>query len=59
MAANTPGYNIRLCIRIRANAQGRRVAHYFSRAALRWLPVKIADADRWIAAGEADAYEGA
>ena len=50
----TPGYTIRLNIRFTTDAAGRPRASYFSRLSFRWLPVKVADAERWIAAGQAD-----
>jgi hypothetical protein len=50
----TPGYSIRLNIRFTTDAAGRQRASYFSARALRWLPVKVADAERWIATDVAD-----
>jgi hypothetical protein len=50
----TPGYTMRLSIRIVADKNGTPRATYFSRGALRWLPIKVADAERFLANDQAD-----
>ena len=52
---NTPGFNCRISIRIKADTNGRLRAIYWSRRAMRWLPIKIADAELFLATGAADA----
>lgn len=52
-ANTTPGYNSRITVRIRTNKKGRKMAHYFSRACCRWLPLKVADAEMFIATDQA------
>jgi hypothetical protein len=53
----TPGYPMRLNIRFTIDSAGRPRAAYFSIRAFRWLPIKVADAHRWIAADQADAAD--
>lgn len=50
----TPGYNTRLAIWFATTRTGRRVAYYFSFAAMRAIRVPIADAEFWIAGDLAD-----
>lgn len=50
----TPGYVIRLSIRIVADKNGNPRATYFSPNAMRWLPIKVADAERFLTNGQAD-----
>jgi hypothetical protein len=51
---NTPGYNIRLAIRIVTDKNGRLRATYWSMAAMRNLPLKVADAELMLATDQAD-----
>ena len=51
---NTPGYNIRLTITIKADKNGRTRATYWSMAAGRNLPIAMADAQEFLATGQAD-----
>lgn len=49
---NTPGYKSRITIRIRADKNGQRRAHYWGMAR-RWLPLPLADAELFLAADQA------
>jgi hypothetical protein len=53
---NTPGFNIHLDIKFIVTKNGKRRATYFSRRALRWLPVPVANADLFVAQGLATEY---
>ena len=53
--ANTPGYNIRLTIKIAEDKNGHRRATYWSMACMRNLPIAIAKAEKFLANGEANA----
>lgn len=53
---NTPGFNIRLELKFTIDRTGRKRASYWSYKAFRWLPVQTRDAERWIAAGDADLH---
>lgn len=50
----TPGYNTRLGIWFTTTRTGRRVAWYFSFAAMRAIRVSVTDAEIWIAGDLAD-----
>lgn len=51
----TPGFNIRLTIRIKTNKSGRKIAQRWSPRALRWVPMPLADAELFLATNQADA----
>lgn len=52
----TPGYNKHLSIKFTITKNSQRRATYFSRA-MRWLPIPAAEADLFIAAGQATEYK--
>ena len=52
----TPGYNIRLTIKLFTAKNGQQHATYWSRAAMRNLPLRRADAELFLATNQADAY---
>ncbi len=52
--SKTPGYNIRLTIKIAADKNSRTRATYWSMRAMCWLPIKIADAELFLATEQAD-----
>lgn len=56
MTSNTPGYNFRLTIKIKADKNGKRRATYWSMRAMRNLPLPIDTADLLLATEQADAY---
>lgn len=67
-AAETPGYSIRLTIRLKTGRSGRKMAHRWSpdpggRADMtcpgtgRWLRMKLVDAELLIAQEMADQYD--
>jgi len=56
MTNNTPGYSIRLTIKITTDKTGRRRATYWSMRAMRNLPLKIDDADLFLATEQADRH---
>lgn len=51
---NTPGYNCRIAIRFTTDKNGRKLAHYWSRGAFRWIRIVTANAEMWIAQDLAD-----
>jgi hypothetical protein len=53
---NTPGFDFHLDIKFTVTKNGKRRATYFSRRALRWLPVPVANADLFVAQGLATEY---
>jgi hypothetical protein len=52
----TPGYNRRLTIKLTTTKNGQPRATYWS-SGLRWLPIKRADAEMFLAMNQADAYK--
>jgi len=54
MTNTTPGFDFRLTIRIKADKNGKRRATYWSMRTMRNLPLKIDDADFWLATEQAD-----
>jgi hypothetical protein len=52
----TPGYNRRLMIKLAVTKNGQPRATYWS-SSLRWLPIKRADAEMFLALDQADAYK--
>ncbi len=53
-ASKTPGYNVRLSIRFTTDRNGRVRATRYSSMNQRWFPVKVSDAELWIAQDLAD-----
>jgi hypothetical protein len=53
---NTPGFDFHLDIKFIVTKAGKRRATYFSRRAMRWLPVPVANADLFVAQGLATEY---
>lgn len=53
---NTPGFSFHLDIKFIVTKNGKRRATYFSRAAMRWLPVPVANAELFVAQGLATEY---
>lgn len=58
MTTKTPGYASRLAIWFQTTKTGRRRAYYFSTLAGRVMPVPMADAETFIALGQADRIDG-
>jgi hypothetical protein len=54
MTTKTPGYDHRISIRIVADKNGRPRATYWSMRALRNLPIKLADAELFLAMDQAE-----
>lgn len=57
MTNATPGYDRRITITIKTNAAGKRRATYWSFRTFRNLPLKIEDADLFLAMDQADLRE--
>lgn len=55
-ATKTPGFNCRLSIRFSTDKNGRKLAHYWSAKAVRYIRVGTADAEMWIAQDLADRH---
>jgi hypothetical protein len=53
---NTPGFNFHLDIKFAVTKAGKCRATYFSRRAMRWLPVPVANAELFVAQGLATEY---
>ncbi len=56
--AHTPGFNCRISIFFQNDRKGRRVAYRWSRAAMRAIRMSLADAELFIAQGQADQIPG-
>jgi hypothetical protein len=58
MTSNTPGYNTRLAIFFQLDRNGRKVAYRWSPRQFRAFRMSLADAEMFIAAGQADRIDG-
>lgn len=56
--AKTPGYDHRLEIWFSTTKRGQKVAHFFSSRAFRAFRLPLADAELFIALGQADQVAG-
>lgn len=54
MITKTPGYDRRITITIKTDAKGKKRATYWSFRAMRNLPLKLADAELFLAMDLAD-----
>lgn len=54
----TPGYSTRLEIWFKMDKRGKRRAYYFSSMQFRAFPLPLADAELFIATGQADLIDG-
>ena len=55
---NTPGYNCHLEIFFSADKRGRKLAHYWSRGQMRAFRMSLADAELFVATGQATEIPG-
>lgn len=51
---NTPGYNVRISIKLTTDRAGRPRAQYWSMRMLRWFPIAREKAEFFLATGAAD-----
>lgn len=54
MTTKTPGYNCRLAIYFKVDKNGKKRAYRFSHRQFRAFPMPLADAELFIAQGQAD-----
>jgi hypothetical protein len=54
----TPGYNCHLDIFFSTAKNGRKLAHYFSRSQMRAFRMPLADAELFVATGQATEISG-
>lgn len=55
---NTPGYNTRLAVFFDHDRNGRKLAFYWSRLGMRAIRMPLADAELFVATGQADDIGG-
>jgi hypothetical protein len=54
----TPGFDHRISIKLSHDRHGRKLAHRWSMAAMRWFRISLADAELWLAMDAADLAGG-